>query len=127
MKAQIVMEYLVLMGAGMITLMVFLVVIGEQAKDVSDTESKISLKDIAYAVENEIATASAVEDGYSRRFEIPKTVGRNNYSIHISDGMLLLSSSSYQVISSVPPIHGNILKGNNTINKSDGIVCLNHC
>jgi hypothetical protein len=89
-------------------------------------EERSLVKDVGVMVQQELVIASNVEDGYVRVFNVPSKLDDSiNYDLQIINNTLIANTSEYECVLNVPSTIGNIQKGNNTINKTDGVLYLN--
>ena len=139
-KAQSSIEVTLLIGFMFLTFNIFLLVIAQRMVDVQNQKDRQLIEDMGSVIEGEIELAAGVEDGYSRTFEIPKTLKGINYSaILISSNTMKTNYSelvleyvdftkTYETVKLLPKnVDGIIDKGENNILKKDGIICLNSC
>ena len=126
-KAQIAFEFIVLVGIVYILVTLSMLASLDRIKEFQASRENNLLKDLAQKLQKEIIIASTVEDGYSRNFTIPYTLGNNigyNLSIVNNETLIVYSGrSSYMVF--IPKITGNISKNKNTITKEGGVINLN--
>ena len=124
-KAQVAMEFVFLVGLAFTVMVVFVSSTRSEFSDLRSLEERSLVKDVSVMVQHELVVASNVEDGYIRKFIVPLNLEGISYNISIINNTLLTSSSGYEYVLSVPSIVGNVVKGNNTINKTGGIIRLN--
>jgi len=127
-RGQISMEFVIFIAIGLLMMLSFLYIINERESQIRNKQQLIMLEDLAYRIQSELDTASIVEDGYNRNFTIPPTLDGLNYNASIINATLIISSSKFNVYSSVQPISnssGSINKGLNSIRKECGVICLN--
>ena len=126
-RAQVAIEFMVILGAVIFFVSIFLLVIQQNQEDKTRKHQNIQLKEIALTVQNEINLALESSNGYSRQFEIPRTVGNTDYEITIDVGVVYIKTSDdkYALALPVPEITGNINKTQNTIEKINDIIYLN--
>lgn len=123
-RAQVAMEFVMLVMLAFMIMILFSIAAREQVLDIREEEEYVSLKDVAHTVQSEIITATNVEAGYRREFSIPESLEGIEYTIGISDSYLVLESRHHEYVLKVPPVQGNVIKGVNTI-RNDGEVHLN--
>lgn len=126
-RAQVAIEFIIIVGALMFFLSLFLLAIQEKFNDQSYKRENILLKDIALTVQNEINLATKSSDGYLREFDIPEKAGNLNYEITIDNEVIHIKTVPlrHALTVSTPKIVGNVNKTHNTIKKISGIVYLN--
>ncbi len=124
-KSQSAIEFLALTG---VVLFMFLILLGMTANRVEylDKQKEIIYgEDLVIKVQKEVNLASRSLDGYSRVFEIPQKLGSLNYTISIVGNELTVDTINQAFTRRIPPVVGNIAKGANKINKTDGTIYLN--
>jgi len=139
-KAQSSIEVTLLIGFMFLVFNIFLLVIAERMVDVQNQKDSQLIDDMGSVIEGEITLAAGVEDGYSRIFEIPKTLKGINYSVRLINSSIMGTNYSelvlkyidftktYETVKLLPKnVEGIIDKGENSILKKDGIICLNVC
>ena len=137
-KAQSSIEVTLLIGFMFLTFNIFLLVIAQRMVDVQNQKDRQLIEDMSSVIEGEIELAAGVEDGYSRTFEIPKTLKGINYSVRLISSNTMKTNYSelvleyvdftktYETVKKLPKnVDGIILKGENNISKNAGIICLN--
>ncbi|MFH1439826.1 MAG: hypothetical protein ABIG89_04625 [Candidatus Woesearchaeota archaeon] len=138
-KAQSSIEVTLLIGFMFLTFNIFLLVIAQRMVDVQNQKDQALIEDMSSVIEGEIDLATGVEDGYSRTFEIPKTLKGINYSVILINSTYMKTNYSelvlkyvnftktYETVKKLPKnVDGTICKGKNNIIKENGIVLLNN-
>ncbi|MFH1506666.1 MAG: hypothetical protein ABIE94_06820, partial [archaeon] len=84
------------------------------------------LDQVASLITNEIQVAAGVEDGYSRIFTLPRTIGGINYSVEIigSDELVIHYMNREKVTFLDEDVIGGVGVGTNLIEKIDGLIYL---
>lgn len=126
-KGQFVIEYLSLIGMGIVIIGVVLVFGSDLLRDHQDEETYYLVHDYGYSLQTEIMLALNSEPGYSRNITVPPTIGtRRNikFTVNNTDKYLILTYLNNRTIQfSIPNISGNkIQKGNNLIRNIDGVL-----
>ena len=124
-KAQVAMEFVFLVGLAFTVMVVFISSTRSEFDELRTEEERSLLKDVTVMAQHELIIASTVEDGYHRVFEIPTTINGIDYTITITNDILLAQTEDYEYDVNIPSVTGNVVLGNNTIEKTDGIVYLN--
>lgn len=126
-KAQIGIEFVIIMGALMFFITTFFMVVQNNTEDKMYYRENILVKEIALAVQNEIDLALQSADGYSRNFEIPKKAGNLDYEINITSGVVYIKTTNDRHALALPvaKVTGEINVPSNTIKKIDGEIFLN--
>lgn len=124
-KSQAPVEFMILVG--ILFFLLFLLGLNQLAdakRAYSEKESEL-VYDLALKLQEEIRTASLVEDGYARNFTIPSKLENFDYEISIDGGFLSVSSSAAIYTVRVPNATGAVNKGQNYIRKDGGALYLN--
>lgn len=125
MKAQIAMEFVLLICIAFLMLLIFLAVMGDQIDDINKRKEFALVKDIAYKVQYEINMAAQVKSGYNRTFFIPEKLDNNDYTITKTKNDITVTLKNSEFTINIPEISGTIKKGNNTIKNLGGVIYLN--
>lgn len=125
MKAQVSMEFVFLIAVAFMILLVFTAVTRDKLMDLSSESEYVLLKDVTYMVQSELYISSMAENDYNRVFNMPMLLGSSEYSIKVDSRQVTANTSKYEFVLPVPSVVGNLQKGNNTINKSSGVIYLN--
>lgn len=126
-KAQIAIEFIVIIGAVIFFISIFFLAIQENMKEEIDKRQNILVKEIALIVQDEINLALESTDGYSRNFKIPRRVGGLEYEINITSGVVFIKTEDdrYALALPVSEVTGNINISDNKIEKINGAIYLN--
>lgn len=126
-KAQIGIEFIIIMGAVMFFITIFFVIIQNNTEEKTYRRENIIAKEIAITVQNEIDLALQSIDGYSRSFDIPNKVGNIDYEINITSGVVYVRTVNNRHALALPVavVVGNVNIPNNTIRKNLGVIYLN--
>jgi len=124
-KAQLAMEFVLLLSISFFTLLVFLKTTEDKVDDLNEEKEFVLAKDLAYKIQHEINIAAQVKSGYNRTFFIPEKLDNKEYTItKTKDGITIaLKNSEFTV--KIPEINGTVIKGNNTIRNMGGVIYLN--
>lgn len=129
-KAQVAIEFLVLLMMSAFIIMTLLVSLNVVTGKKQMQQSYLQLQDIAKATQQEIILAAQVNDGYTRQFYIPPSVGRFDFVLETGNAT---SAGSYftmdfediQLFYKIPQVYGELQTGMNNITKTNGKVLLN--
>lgn len=113
---QIAIEFLLLIGVGLFILLIALITITHVSKDKIDEKTYYELDDFGLAIRQELVLASEMEDGYTRKINIPVTVNGRAFtitSIPVTNetSMLVIMFNELNLTYVIPPIQGAFLKG----------------
>jgi len=126
-KGQVANEFIILLGVGIIFLLIFLYAISDDIRSLTVQKEENAIKDVGFSTQNEFFFAAGSKDGYKRTFTVPDTHNGVSYTIDILGGYLILESTKNNQIRefAIPPVIGNITKGENNISKTGGVIYLN--
>ncbi len=125
LKSQGASEFLILAS---FLLFMFIIIFGVISSNTSDLSRKRDIlmgEDLVTKVQKEANLAAKVVDGYHREFYLPDKVGKKNYTIKIEENEVIVSTDRTDFWRIIPNITGNISKGINRINKTNGTIYLN--
>jgi hypothetical protein len=91
-RGQSGVEFLVLAGFMAVVLFLFLLLMADARREAVIRSQQDELIALAGVVQQEIAIASRVYDGYSREFELPTSIGGEPYAIELYDRSELVFS-----------------------------------
>ncbi|HLG24027.1 MAG TPA: hypothetical protein VI564_03820 [Candidatus Nanoarchaeia archaeon] len=123
-NAQSSLEFIVLASFLFLVVVLFLALMSTSLSDSNDLQKEQSAIELSDLIMGEITTARSVNDGYSRTFEIPKSINGINYTVKIIDSReLVVNFLDYEYVRFMPSnFSGNISRGQNRISKTSGIV-----
>ena len=124
-KGQIAMEFMIMFGFAAFLLILFLSITLSRTIDFNAQRQSSLIKDLVFGTQKEINLAFESRDGYYHELKLPETLLGIDYSITISDNLLIINSTKEQIDVIVPKPQGNIKKGLNIIKKEGGIVYIN--
>ena len=124
-KSQINNEFFVFLGITFLITIAFGIASIDQLNDFRLQRETEAVDDVALKLQKELLIATNVEDGYSRVFQIPDRIDSINYSVAIENLTLYVKSKNSFSIVSIPKVIGNVSKGANIINRTNGIIYIN--
>lgn len=86
MRGQSSFEFIILLGFMFIVFFAFFIIINNRVAEQHQINSRNEYKQLADMVEKEFVLASSVTNGYSRIFELPKTLNGESYNISLEKG-----------------------------------------
>lgn len=129
MRGQVSMEFIMVMSLAVIMLLGLLSVGAFELRRSADDARETRVIDIAQTIQQELATAYAVRDGYRRTFSIPPTLEKQQYYILKQNGTAVqvitvqFRTKSHSV--RTPLCVGSIVPGTNTIRTEGGVLYCN--
>lgn len=124
LKAQVSMEFVFLVGLAFMVMIVFLSSTRSEFDELRWEEERSLVDDVCIMVQQELIIAANVKDGYSRTIYIPEDLEGLNYTIKITNEVLLTYSDEYECVQNIPIVIGDMAKGNLTITKTNGTLYL---
>lgn len=128
MRAQIALEFIVIMSLAVVMLVTFLWVGAYQLNEGASEARQARVSDIAETIQQELATAISVRDGYRREFMLPYTIENDVYTISgVNDTEVQVITVSFRnKVHSVraPLCAGSLAPGPNVVRKvNDELWC----
>ena len=124
-KAQVSAEFFIFLGLAFLIAIAFELASLEQLNDFRLQKENEAVKDLALKLQQELLIAANVEEGYLRIFEIPDNLEGINYSLSAQNSTITVKSKNAFYLVSIPRVVGNVNKGTNLINKTNGIIYIN--
>jgi hypothetical protein len=91
----------------------------------SENRNRDKVTDFGESIRQELATASAVKDGYQRQYIIPNMIdGTINYTLFMNNSGIFISSDPYTYSAIIPNTTGYLKKGINTIYKINNTIII---
>ena len=125
LKAQAAMEFMILVGILLFIFVTMLGVVSSKTTYMAEKRETMTGEDIVTKIQKEINLAARVLDGYYREFTLPEKIGNKDYNISIAGNEVILSLGEQDFWRVIPSVVGNITKGNNKINKTNGVIYIN--
>ena len=125
-NAQLTAEFVIFCGVGFIVLISFLSVINLKLSIQRDERASVLVNDVAYSIQQEIETASQMNDGFQRSFFLPPTLDGIAYTASIAGDRIYVWTDKDSF--SLPLQHvknTSFFQANTTIRKEQGVVCIN--
>jgi hypothetical protein len=126
-KAQSAIELMLLVGAVLFFLIVFIGIFQQDISRKSIEKRNVIITELVLEVQNEINIAAKSADGYTREFNIPEKIAGKEYSIGIYEGYLYLNTTDGRHAMALPTqnVTGQLQKNTNTIRKINSTIFLN--
>jgi len=135
-KAQIAIEFLLILAIAVGIVIILLI----SFLSISTTNTKIkndySLEDLGQALQQEFFLATELEDGYTRKINLPMTLGDSSYGeynvtiiqvnkSYINYTYLVLSFDTQETYYAIPYVSGTIIHGDNVLVKINNTLRIN--
>ncbi len=124
MRAQVSLEFIIVMGMAVLMLVVLLTVGSSKLEDAAYTRRLTMTQDILSTVQFELITALSVHDGYNRTFDLPLLLDGQPYVLtqtnDTTTAVLTVERGSIRQSAAIPLCTGSIVAGQNTITKENG-------
>lgn len=114
-KGQLSLEFIAMLGFGMILLTALLYLGNSYLQEGYSTKHYTALRDLGYQVQSELVLAARAEPGYNRTFYIPFTLEEVNYTIQNTNTSFFVSYKNSRFNFNIPRMEGTISKGLNHI------------
>ena len=125
-KAQLFTEFFIFLGLAFLISIAFEIASIDQLNDFRTQQESDAVKDLALKLQKELLIAANVEDGYVRTFEIPNKLDSINYSLTtLNNRTITVKSKNSLYMVAIPRAIGNVTKGTNKINKTNGVIYVN--
>ncbi len=132
-NAQIAIEFLLLIAIAFGVILTFLVALLSISEGNAKMKAYQGIDDLGKALQQEFLLATQLEDGYTRRIDVPLTANGKRYDIYlgmvnhtnVTHGYLLLSYESNELFYLIPPVTGDIVLGQNILVKNNGTLRIN--
>lgn len=126
-KCQVSIEFLFLFGLLFFAITIFMAVLSEDFHSFAVDKEENTMKDFGVYLQNEILTASDVNNGYHRKIYLPHEIGGIDYTISNTENSFKLVStpSELEFTYYIPKVQGNFKKGENLIHKKKGVIYIN--
>ena len=124
-KGQVSVEFMILVGMVFFAFIVVGIIVSEKNIDINKQKELLLAEDMAKSLQKEIILAKEVQEGYLREFFIPSTLQGYEFLLVNSADQVAVQTQSYSIHKNIPEIVGSFQKGNNTINKTGGVIYVN--
>lgn len=109
-SAQIAMEFLLIAGVSMVMIMLFLVIILNISEANTRARTYDDIYDLGQSLQTELLLASELEDGYSRKLDIPTQINNYPFTITIHDSTIytymIIMYKGAETFYAIPPTQG---------------------
>ena len=127
-KAQIAIEFMMIVALAMVVILAFTGVLYYLSFNYSEEKNINRLRDLGYSLQNELILASEVEYGYERTIIIPEKIGTVAYSISQTTTDIVLRYKETELVFPIPAVTNSFSKGCNIVTKDiNGNVTISSC
>lgn len=124
-KAQVSMEFLVLIGFVFLMSFGLIFAAGTQLGNFRDDRNKELVTDFGSWIKSELDVASVVHNGYIRQITLPNKIDDTiEYTIITNGSAIVIEAEDQTYIGLIPIIQGSIQKGKNTIYRDNQIITI---
>ncbi len=124
-KAQSSIEFMIFVGIVIFIFIIILGIVSQRLIDIMDNRDELLSNGLLISIQKEINIASKVQDGYTRNFEIPSTLGNRSFEIVHQGNEISVVYSNKDYETKIPSFEGNLTLGSNFIRKQGGVVYVN--
>ena len=132
-NGQIAIEFLLLIAVAFGVILTFLIAILSFSEGNTKMKAYQEMDDLGKALQQEFLLAAQLEDGYTRKINLPLTANGESYEINlgianytnVTHGYILLTYRSNELFYLIPPVTGNITRGDNVLFKNNGTLRIN--
>lgn len=126
-KAQVAMEFMIIIGALFFFVAIFFLAVQENLNEENEEKERLLVKEVALIVQDEINLALGSIDGYRRTFQIPEKIRHLEYKINVTSGVVYIRTTDGKHALALPVanVTGDINITDNTIEKINGAIYLN--
>lgn len=122
-RAQITVEFTLMMGFAFIFLIGLLIVVQSYASAYRETLEAEELAHWTDFLQRELLLAASVQDGYTRHFELPLNIKGQSYVVNNTEpGIALVLADGRSHARRTPAYTGTFGPGDNTLRKEGGII-----
>lgn len=129
-KGQIAIEFLMYIGIAFFVIIVFLASLLAVSENNTRTRTYYDVDDLGKSLQQEFLLASQLEDGYTRRLNLPVTINGKSYNVTVGQtdpahSYMIFMYENSELFYLIPLVEGNISLGNNVLRKLNGTLYLN--
>lgn len=124
-RAQSAIEFLILIGAVLFFVTLFLMVVQGNVEQKNREKEEIIVQNMAMSIQDELNLAAKSTNGYSREFLIENTIYGKDYNVTLSDNRVYIKTERIAMSYPVVGVYGNVKKGINIIKKQNNSIYLN--
>jgi hypothetical protein len=129
-QAQIAIEFLLIIAMAFAIVLTFLLSILAISENNTKTKSYYDMEDMGKSLQQEFLLAVELEDGYTRKINLPVTLNGLRYNVSIANTnnsyyYMIFNYESTELYYLIPPVNGTIVLGNNLLVKRNNALRIN--
>jgi len=132
-NGQVAIEFLILIAIAFGVILTFLIAVLSFSEGNTKMKAYQEMDDMGKALQQEFLLAAQLEDGYTRKINLPLTANGGSYDISLgianytntTHGYILITYQSNELFYLIPPVTGNITRGDNVLVKNNGTLRIN--
>ena len=135
-NAQIAIEFMLLLAVAIIVIIVLLISFSSISKTNSKIDNYHEVDDLGQSLQQEFFLASELEDGYTRRINLPLTLSDDSYGsysvaivhsnkTYVNATYIVLVYGPNEVYYAIPYVNGTLSLGNNILVKNHNLLQIN--
>lgn len=124
---QSAIEFMIIAGVVIFMFLTYTFFIQSQIADKSYERRNLMTQEVAYTIRDEVNIALEATDGYSRTFKLPNTILNVDYNATIFGDSIYVRTldGKHAIAIPIANVTGQLIIGDNTIRKSNGVIYLN--
>ena len=103
----------------------FLYLVADNYQDYYNARDYTIIVDFSKSIQTEIKIVPSLEDGYIRTFTLPNKIYNRDYNITNTENYFSVERAGKEYTLTIPKVQGTLVKGENTIQKTNNIICIN--
>ncbi len=125
-KAQISLEFIIMLSMGGVLLAMFVVLANHMVQDQFQQNHQQQVNDLVFTIRSELLLAAQAEDGYQRSFNITSTLENQPYTLSNGERYLTVTHAQGATRTVIIPNNtGTLVKGGNLIIKNSSGLFIN--
>jgi len=129
-NGQMAMEFLLFIGMAFVVVVTLLVSTLSVSSGNTKMKAYQDMDDLGKSLQGEFILAAQMEDGYSRKLNLPITMDGISYTMTVGssnpkNSYFILSYDQAELFYMIPNVKGNITLGDNILSKNNGTLRVN--
>ena len=118
-------EFLAMVAMSMVIAFGYLYIFGDMYRDIQRDKRSLVMQDFGQSLQLELITASQMTAGFKRTIVLPQKLESFSYDVVTQQNTLSIDFEDGEATFLIPSATGNLVIGENTIENSNGTLCLN--